>query len=183
MIIIEGPDGGGKTTLVKQLSHTLGIPVAPKVVDSDTRAMVDLRQWTDQNLDKGFHRTIYDRHRLISEPIYSSVLSDRQLDERFWEPQWFQAAMTKLIVMIQPIVVYCMPPFATVWNNVRGDSQNVIVSPRIRGLYNAYLNRMTLDLSAFKFDYTAADADVQFNKLVDHILLRMAKEYYGDRVH
>ncbi len=185
MIIIEGCDGSGKSTLAWQLSRALNMPVARKVVDSDTRPMVDLRQWTDDNLAKGFHRAIYDRHRLISEPIYSAVLNNREVDERFWDPRWFQESMTKLVVHIQPVVVYCMPPFPHVWANVRDDVQNVVVRQHVQQLYNAYLNRMALDPQALSFDYTAQDVDVRFDQLVDSILLRcdMKAKHHDRRSH
>ncbi|MCA1807247.1 MAG: ATP-binding protein [Actinobacteria bacterium] len=53
MIVVEGPDGAGKTTLIRDLSALLNIPVAPRVVSQETKAMVDLRQWTEDNVSRG----------------------------------------------------------------------------------------------------------------------------------
>ncbi len=184
MIIVEGCDGSGKSTLARQLAHTLNLSIAKKVVNSNTEPMVDLRKWTDDNLDRGFQRLIFDRHRLISEPIYSSVMPNREIDERFWEPEWFHDATIRLNVMIKPIVVYCMPPFARVWSNVRGDDNNLVVRQHVRQIYNAYLARMSLDVRALKYDYTVHDADLQFDHLVNAILIRsQMKAEFSDRPH
>ena len=41
MIIVEGPDGAGKTTVLQDLKTVFDLPVAPRVVSKETEAMVD----------------------------------------------------------------------------------------------------------------------------------------------
>ena len=68
MIIVEGPDGAGKTTLIRQLQERWpDLAVAPRVVSKDAEAMVDLQEWVNINLSDGPQYKIFDRHRLISE--------------------------------------------------------------------------------------------------------------------
>ena len=74
MLIVEGPDGAGKTQLIQRLRLNLQLELMPRVVSSDTEMMVDLQEWVNEDLHAGLKRAIYDRHRLISEPIYGPVL-------------------------------------------------------------------------------------------------------------
>jgi hypothetical protein len=146
VIIIEGPDGGGKSTLVQLLSERLKLPVADKVVASDTTAMVDLVKWTEENVEKGFQRTIFDRHRLISEPIYGPILKPRQ-DPSFGDLAWM-SDMVWRFYQAKPIVIYCLPDIHTVRANVlREDTDNSVVQNRIAAIYVSYVNRAALDFT------------------------------------
>lgn len=161
MIIIEGPDGSGKTTLAKKLSEAMGWPVGDKVVGSDTKPLTDLRDWVEANLGRGYHPGIYDRHRLISEPVYSAVLTHRKIDEKFWEPEWLTGAYHRLH-SIQPMVIMCMPPLDTVVNNVMGDPNNKAVADRIQQLYLAYFHQGLIhsELTTIWYDYTRHAEDL-----------------------
>lgn len=160
MIIVEGPDGSGKTTLVKRLAEELGYPVAPRVVGTDTNPVVgvDLNRWVEGNLKQGFHKTIYDRHRLISDPIYSSLIRQRpgmtsqsialaegiplgtELYERACDQMRFKA--------IHPLVIVCLPPLADYLDNLAEDPANTQLYLRgtdlklARQVWAAYFNWM-----------------------------------------
>lgn len=163
MIIIEGPDGAGKTTLITHLSERLGLPIAPKVVDQDTNAMVDLRQWVDRNLKRRFHPCLYDRHRLLSEPIYSTCLPGRKFDETFWDFDWQSQAQYDLM-NIRPIVVYCLPALNIVRMNVEWGDENQVVRPHIDQIYRAYQAQYHMlaarDIgNVSRYDYTDSRAE------------------------
>lgn len=148
MLIVEGPDGSGKSCLVRRLSHDLRLPIAPRVVKSDTTAMVDLAAWTESNIDQGFQRVIFDRHRLISEPIYGPVLRGRQV-AKFMDLGWM-GDMTWRFYALNPIIIYCMPAIETIWRNVnRVETNNSAVNTQevTEALYAGYVNRATLDFS------------------------------------
>jgi hypothetical protein len=167
VIILEGPDGAGKTTLAHRLSEDLGLPIAPKVVGSDTVPLVNIRQWVNDNLQAGFQRTIFDRHRLISEPIYATAMGgDRE--DHFWDWDWLSAAM-RVFREIGPIVVWCLPlDFHFVNRNVLNDDNNRTVWLHIEKLYRGYMNAAaqgTYDGEALydpmKTDYAALLRHVQ----------------------
>lgn len=156
MLIVEGPDGAGKTTLIEGLKDWLDMPVAPRVVSKDAEAMVDLRQWVDENLAQGFQRTIFDRHRLVSEPVYGPILR-RMQEPGFDDLSWLGPRM-EMFYHLQPVIVYCLPSIQTVYRNVMGDPDNKAVEHDIFSIYSAYVARAAIDLTAreattFVWDY------------------------------
>jgi len=156
MLIVEGPDGAGKTTLIQALQHELGLPIAPRVVSKDAEAMVDLPAWVEMNLSEGFQHRIFDRHRLISEPVYGPILRHDQ-EAGFDDIETMQRWMFKFY-NLQPIIIYCIPPLDTVLKNIAGDIENQVVWDHIRGIYSAYVARAAIDCRAgrnvFIYDYT-----------------------------
>lgn len=160
MIIVEGPDGAGKTTLIKELVKVTGLPVAPRVVSKDTEALVDLPTWVDDNLQAGFQNLIFDRHRLISEPIYGPILRVEQ-QEGF-------SSFSRVVDWVfkfynlNPIIIYCLPPLSEVRKNLKDDQDNKAVVGRIDSIYAAYVAKAANDLRhssrVFYYDYTAHDA-------------------------
>lgn len=146
MIIVEGPDGSGKSELIKQLSRDLSLPVAPKVVSADTKPLVDLDKWTELNLRAGFQEVLFDRHRLISEPIYGPATRGRQ-HIRFLDLGWMSEMMGQFY-SLDPIIIYCMPPLNVVRANVnRPETDNEAVRSRISAIYAAYTARAASDMS------------------------------------
>jgi energy-coupling factor transporter ATP-binding protein EcfA2 len=146
MIIVEGPDGSGKSTLVNNLARILRLPVASKVVGSDTQPLVNLRDWTETNVGKGFQPLIFDRHRLISEPIYGPAMRKRQ-DAEFYDLSWLSDMMWRFY-QINPVIIYCLPDILTVRENVlREDTDNEAVRNHIAAIYAGYVTRASLDFT------------------------------------
>lgn len=145
MIVGEGPDGGGKTSLIRRLNQDLGLPIAPKVVSSQMTPLTDLRQWTEDNVSRGFQKTLFDRHRIISEPIYGPATRAKQ-DLAFLDMGWMME-MTARFYGADPILIYCLPPLHVVRDNVnREDTDNGAVKNRIGAIYAGYVSRATLDI-------------------------------------
>lgn len=157
MIIVEGPDGAGKTTLIKSLVQVTDLPVAPRVVSKEAEAMIDLKRWTEDNVMQGFQGVIYDRHRLISEPIYGSVLRNR-FEPGFSDLYWLHQMNFQLYLQVKPILIYCLPPFPVVYDNVKDDPDNDRVASKIRKIYSLYVNKAATDRvmydNTFIYDYT-----------------------------
>lgn len=163
MIICEGPDGAGKTTLIQQLSTELDLPVAPRVVSKDTEVMVDIGKWVEENLNAGFQHKIFDRHRLISESIYAPIM-DRESDASFSQLNWLTRMMYQFY-SIRPVIIYCLPPSEVVWDNVESDPDNRAIRDYIPSLYQAYVSRAAIDLNrpnTFLYDYTARTVDEDY---------------------
>ena len=141
MIVFEGPDGAGKTTLLKHIAKQYNLKIAPRVVGTDTQPMVDLREWVEDNLarDRYNMNTIFDRHRLISEPIYSVAMGGER-DDRFWDLHWLKRSMDKFYDC-EPFIVWCLPPYDVVVRNCEDDS-NEFVRPFTKKIYRGYLAEM-----------------------------------------
>lgn len=75
MIIVEGPDGSGKTTLARQISQRLGWPLieSPGRVPADA---LDRLARYEAELDDA--PVVSDRSRLVSELVYGLVLRQRR---------------------------------------------------------------------------------------------------------
>lgn len=146
ILIVEGPDGSGKSTLVKSLSEVLGLPIEKRVVGADTKPMVPLRAWTERNVYEGFQYKIFDRHRLISGPIYDPVMQ-RPPSDGFCDLGWVME-MTTVFYAARPIIIYCMPPINTVLRNVHDQAtDNGAVNDRTEAIYAGYAQRVALDFS------------------------------------
>lgn len=179
MIVVEGPDGAGKTTFIELLSRYTDLPVAPRVVSKNAEAMVDLRQWVHDNIQDGWQELIFDRHRLISEPIYGPVLRD-EFEPGFSDLGWFYA-MLEAFYKIKPVIVYCLPPFELVWKNVMSDDDNRIFHKNgraLRQIWSAYLNKACTDYALGKhiiiYDYTADDPMAYVKRIQSYIDTRRA---------
>lgn len=166
MIIVEGPDGAGKTTLIERLSEDLGIPVAPKVVDHNTNATVNLKLWVEGNVsvrNRPTQEVIYDRHRLISEFIYGPILRERQTPG-FNDPDWVRTMLSRLYAFVRPTIIFCLPPLGVVLGNVKGDELNEVVADKMGGIYTAYINIAMLSslhyAKTMVYDYTKHDYEV-----------------------
>lgn len=144
MIIVEGPDGAGKTTLIRQLQEKWpDLEVAPRVVSKDAEAMVDLQMWVNDNLSQGPQYKIFDRHRLISEFIYGPILRKEQ-QPGFSSDIWVWHSLRRF-ERLRPVLIYCLPPLEVVKANIAGDTDNRVVWDHIEGIYTAYLQRAILD--------------------------------------
>ncbi len=179
MIIVEGPDGAGKTALVQHLASKYDIPIAPKVVDQDTKPMIDdLRHWVDVNVKKGLQWQLFDRHRLISEPIYAATFG-RKAQPGFDDIHWFTARMIDF-TRIHPFIVYCLPAFEVVKANLWGDDSNIVVRSFIEPVYNAYVAQAAGDIArgqAVLFDY---GHDSDYYRL--DILFEQWQRHNSDRI-
>jgi hypothetical protein len=137
MLIVEGPDGAGKTTLIKRLEPQLRWPVAERVVSKDAEAQVDLKAWVEENLETlKPKQLIYDRHRMISEPIYGPILRGI-LEPGFNDRAWYSYYKQRFEAC-HPFVIWCMPPLGLVRANVERDPDNKVVSDRITEIYWLY---------------------------------------------
>lgn len=101
LVIVEGPDGAGKSTLIQNLValggfvsiHTGGPP-------RDKQDLEDKLDKITQALDAaGPNILILDRHPAVSDPIYSKVTGSRS----FATP----GELSKQVWSLDPVFVYC----------------------------------------------------------------------------
>lgn len=156
MLIVEGPDGAGKSSLAEKLSEALGWEIAPKAVGGDTKSLTDVQKYVDDALDKGFHDLIYDRFALYSAPIYSAFQRRTEPQKGFGDFRWLATAYARMRD-VAPIVVLALPPFETVWQNCQRDEDNKRLFPNrgyLASVYYLYFNLAARNPAMFTYDYT-----------------------------
>lgn len=159
MIIVEGPDGAGKTTLVEKLEEQLGITREPRAVSAGAKKLVPISDWIETEIDKGFGLRLYDRFALISSPMYIS-LPDRTFSEQMLDLGWLQDQYRHLR-KVNPVIIVCLPPFEEVRKNLR-KSEEAHYDSLVDHWETVYWNyhnwlaeHMGLSTSLVHYDYTA----------------------------
>lgn len=181
-IVVEGPDGAGKTDLIRDLANHLGLPVHPRFVQSRTQPPDDLDQRVTDDLatpafTQGYHTWIYDRHPLISELIYGPIVRGRLLGQ-FRYPSWVDRMRMTLAQRV--IVVWCLPPYAEVANNVNPERDRPDVVDKMYDIYQRYTHvHKTWPGPFLTHDYTAAPAGSANRGVVISRIRRLAQE--GER--
>jgi thymidylate kinase len=152
LVIIEGPDGGGKSTLVKQLHKDLGIELSEeaKLSKSDRnhesyrgKDAVRLRTYRALTREVVGRKSplLYDR-LYFSELIYSEAYS-REVAFNYTE----QVHIGRCLNAFKVPVVFCVPPFEDILKkNLKIDEEQGMDSlqEKIAKVYNTYVAIGTL---------------------------------------
>ena len=172
MIIIEGPDGSGKTNLIGRLADRFQLKVHEKFVHSTDyegssgdlfqRACLDI-------VDRPNELTIYDRHPLISEYVYGPIIRGK-LPALVWAGPVARQMVERLAS--NSLVVWCRPPNERLHSTVSTERDMTGVSTHIdaiAGVYDA-LRVMWPGLNAIPYDYTKKfDLDYVYSRIQIYI--------------
>lgn len=126
-IIIEGPDGAGKSTLAKSLAGALGMNILKMTADGG-QSVPEYRQ------KLGCDGVIIDRC-WVSEQIYSDLFGrEPRIDNDDAE------ALTELCGRVGIPIIVLLPPLHVVISrlNSRGDEFADVVCPNIVEIYRRY---------------------------------------------
>lgn len=117
MIIVEGPDNSGKSTLISTLSEQLKLKIInpsrkgpPKTFDD---VYINTRQAFLGALSHINNRTIVDRLSLIGESIYGPICRGKDLWMDDFEKK---VEMGSILRTLNPFFIYCRPPDSIVLN-------------------------------------------------------------------
>lgn len=181
MIIVEGPDGSGKTTLIKRIEQELGITVEPRAVSKDAQALVPLDRWVELELAKGFGLRLYDRFALISAPRYLS-LPDRTFRGDFTNVDWLSAVHYKM-AKIDPLVILCLPSLDIVKANTKVDVHDGLnLEDQIETIYYSYLDWLASQVrntSVMPWDYKNQDGG-RLKNMLNWVKGRIEYEEHGE---
>jgi hypothetical protein len=148
LIIIEGPDGAGKTVLAMKLRE-LGYKYVHHGPPTPEEARDMLRAWVQQLL-KAHSPTVFDRLHL-SERIYGPLTRGRSAATVEQETLLERASEA-----MDAQVVVALPTWRTVLNNwVKNKKDELIRSAGdMRAVYDAYAGLLQLDRPYIRYDYT-----------------------------
>lgn len=143
MIIVEGMDGSGKSTLIPKLSKDLQLEVASRAVTPEEGPLPGLVKWFWKHVeDPSPEVLIYDRFPAFSDPIYAGVLGrGRKIGP---------AQVLAFRMRVDPFVILCDPGIQTVRTNVLKSPQMPGVAKNVEKLYTQYKN---LPMVSMVYDY------------------------------
>lgn len=172
MIIVEGPDGAGKTTLISRLTSGIlyDVSIGPRASHSTNGPVDDLSRWVDTNLLSWGHSElkIYDRYPLISEPIYGSIIRG-EVDSHFTD-KWLRHRLNTFRSMT--FVIWCIPPLKVVRANVtvsdhETPTQMDGVAMNIDAIWSLYAMHAQMWIGpAMIYDYTKSNSQPRDTQLV-----------------
>jgi hypothetical protein len=146
MLIVEGPDGGGKTTLAKAIADAYDLEYTrplEQLLSSSTGPGPGLFEWwKDQlRLPPAEHKArVYDRCFFISEAIYQMAQVQRDLivdGHELWR------GISDLWTL-GPNLIFCQPPMDVQYSNVVQDGRQ-----SLEGLNNRHLEKINFMYWAF----------------------------------
>lgn len=150
MIIIEGPDGAGKSTLISSLMLKYPrLKMAPRPCTSLGGPLVgrELVEWLEEyGVMPGY---LYDRHQCISGPVYDAVF-ERSVDT--------QAQNTLHSIFYEVLsgarIIYCRPPKLEIVKAVNESAQLDGVARKIHEVISTYDSIMGNIVTHERYDWT-----------------------------
>lgn len=136
-LIIEGPDGSGKSTLDRQLREEFPQLEPMRFVSSSREGPVDnlfQKVYEDTVLHHDSDPVIYDRHPLISEYIYGPVCREYISDD-FTSTA---ASNLRSIMAKRSLVIMCQAPLEHLISSVSDSRDMPGVTQRIRTIEALY---------------------------------------------
>lgn len=139
-VIVEGMDGTGKTNLVNYLLQAFPMLTPHPRASTSTGGPVPELDWWVINDTTTTHRaapSVYDRHPIISEPIYGPVCRGK-VPGRFNDARW--VADMKRRLALASVMILCAPPWDTVKANLENEDIDHMegVRKHAHSLYMAY---------------------------------------------
>lgn len=167
-IVVEGPDGAGKTTLMETLRATAGKRYFVMMrhscrpyTSADAMRFYDILRGVNQELT-----VLIDRHPCISEPIYGPILRGHDLLEKI--------SRERLLEMIEQScsrIIYCRPPERVIRENLSKQPQLAGVFEKIGRLIDTYDRAMhaigsRTGIPIITYDWTNPEHNVDLNKRI-----------------
>lgn len=137
MIILEGPDGTGKSTLINQLRTHLKLNLRPRFADSLGGPVDNVYDAMMADLNSGVGKDhLYDRYPFISEPIYGTHVRGT------YDPRFGSQEMNDSLDYYKPLVILCAPKYETGLANVSASEQMPGVVENYRKIWEGYYSFM-----------------------------------------
>lgn len=141
MIIIEGMDNAGKTTLLQSLSEHFKLPNAR--TGTYPRSVSDILQWHNW-ASAGPKTLILDRHPSISDLVYGPIIRGSTVATI----QMARAAHQN------NFLVFCCPPFPIIKATYEDREQMKGTHENLEKIYDAYMDLMLELEPDYVYDYS-----------------------------
>lgn len=165
MIILEGPDGCGKSTLVHQLRTHLKLNLRPRFADSLGGPVDNVYDAMMSDLNSGVGKDhLYDRYPFISEPIYGTHIRGT------YDPRFASDELTEAIDVYKPLVILCIPSYETALGNVEASDQMPGVLENYRKIWEGYYSFLiNYPYQVFIWNYETGNIEDLFNHVGEYI--------------
>lgn len=172
-VIIEGPDGGGKDTLIRELIPRMpGHTLHERASTSLGGPINDLAAWVAKDVStlRTQPSSIYNRHPLISEHVYRRYRTNSQpTPPEFDNPAWVDA-MTRTLAR-HALLVVCLPDWNTLRCVVRDQGPKAHMPGVYENIHKIYMDYTYID---YRWPhgylvYNYADPNQSVDSLVQHI--------------
>jgi len=161
MIIVEGPDNTGKTTLIQQLQDIFHLPsLRAGFHPQNPKDIHQYHYWAVTSP----RQLILDRHPAVSDFIYTPIL-------RPTEPEL--SSLDLIIRMLdRHYTIFALPPFNQVEKSYDERPQLKGTKENLRRIYQAYEKLLNDFEPNFLYDYTKPNAFTALTTHLTHYLAR-----------
>lgn len=175
MVILEGPDGSGKSSLIRRLSDDMDIPIHERASHSTRGPIDDLFEWAKKDVLTWHEQpfALYDRHPFVSEFVYGPICRGF-MDARFHTPEARQLVKE---FSYNSIVIFCDPGTYEIQNNVHRDPHMAGVDRNINQITFMYRSLFTVwptPLRVMRWDYTTPVPDRVLDSIHNMITAQQA---------
>jgi thymidylate kinase len=121
IIIIEGPDGSGKTTLANTIAHQTGYPVVHR---SQPKNDEEKKQMMQSYIDtiKAGKNCIFDRC-WYSEMVYGPVMRDASVISY---PEMYE--LERMLAKRGALIIYCTDDYGVLWQRATKRGEDYVTS-------------------------------------------------------
>lgn len=159
IVIVEGPDGAGKSTLVRKLREQFNLAEGTRGTKDRkllyTVTVSDTMRALTQAVDGRGPAVIWDR-LYYSELVYADLVG-RPVEFNATQQSFVQ----RIIEALRCPVILCLPPFKVVKANAANAEQMKGVNENLRAIYDAYWDlhdEEVLPAHTRLYDYTRSTA-------------------------
>lgn len=174
IVVVEGPDGAGKSTLIEKLraNSTRYFIIIKSAGPPPHLGYIQEFHDALEAFERSFSpmpiTVICDRHPAISDPIYAGLIGDRKS---------IPLSTSKWMLRSIDVLIYCRPSDAVILANVHGNEQMDGVREKTRHIIAEYDDTISRLFSSggktrvFDYNYASAEGPTQLEH-IGHVIFQ-----------